>query len=117
MRAAYCFADDRLSWWPGRELSPSEYAATRGLGFLFWMGRQAWVTRWSPEAHDFLLECCGHIEEVRSTLQPVPSAEALRARIRHLEGQQETGRWAAHLERRKAYLREHLAVARPRPFA
>lgn len=118
MRAIYHYADDRLYWWPGRELSPTEYAAARTAGFRLWPERQAWVARWSAAAEAYLLTVGvseigedrrfpegGNVGQIRATIvQHQLQAEGNRERDRE------------HAERRNAWLRERLAALPLPPF-
>lgn len=110
MRAHYGYADDRLTWWPGRALSPAEAAAAQRAGFRSGAAPGVWLARWSlaAEAH---LHAAGvaRIGEDRRFPEAVATAQVRAAIVQHqLRAHRSGGREREHAERRVRWLVERL---------
>lgn len=53
--ATYNITDDRLRLSLGAKPAPEQIEAMRKIGFSFWRGQKLNVTKWNPEAEDYIL--------------------------------------------------------------
>lgn len=53
--ATYNITDDRLRLSLGAKPSPEQVEAMRKAGFSYWPGQKLNVTKWTPEAEDYIL--------------------------------------------------------------
>lgn len=61
--ATYNITDDRLRLSLGAKPSPEQIDTMRKVGFSFWPGQKLNVTKWTPEAEDYILSLGIEIEE------------------------------------------------------